>query len=377
MSRFPVLPPMVGAAMLSVGVLTVVPAPAAAAPEGTLIAEIAQPDGWRGMGNGSVVEYWTTGSDGSPRRASGALFLPAGRAPAEGWPIMVFEHGTSGLAAGCGRDDDIEHPGQEDPLVGAMVSRGFAVLAPDYLGLGRFGGGPHPFLETRTEADATIDLVRAVRRTHSELSRRWGVIGSSQGGHAALAAAHAAATAVPELDFRGVVAIDPASNVDRLLLPLGPDGPDMPDPVHRALMAMVLEAMRIARPDAEVDSYLTPLGRSVLDDIATMCSKQIVGRIGDLTLPELLSRPLSQGPFAAAVTAYLGVPTDGYRAPILLLLNVTDIVVFSPLHADLVAQLTANRVDFRTVVGAGMHAQLNSRMRQALDGFLATVAALR
>ncbi|MGY2063430.1 alpha/beta fold hydrolase, partial [Nocardia gipuzkoensis] len=177
----------------------------------------------------------------------------------------------SGLAPGCGRDDDLEHPGREDPLVAEMVSRGFAVLAPDYLGLGRFGNGPHPFLETRTEAGATTDLVRAVRRTHPELSRRWGVIGSSQGGHAALAAARAAATALPELDFRGVVAIDPASNVDQLLLPLGPDGPDMPDPVHRALMAMVLEAMRIARPDAEVDSYLTPLGRSVLDDIATLC----------------------------------------------------------------------------------------------------------
>lgn len=64
------------------------------------------------------------------------------------------------------------------------------------------------------------------------------------------------------------------------------------------------------------------------------------------------------------------LPTSGYDAPILLLVNATDAVVPSPLHAALVGQFAAGGVDFETVTGFGQHTVLDQRMKDALAGFV-------
>lgn len=137
---------------------------------------------------------------------------------------------------------------------------------------GRFDTGPHPYLDVFTQATATIDLVRAARTVAPELSRTWGVVGASQGGHAALGSAHLQATYAPEPDFRGTVAIDPASDVEKLLPlanPLIPAAPNTDGTV--GFFVSMLAGVRETRPDANVDAYLTPLGRTVLDEAGDMC----------------------------------------------------------------------------------------------------------
>ncbi|SEM33989.1 alpha/beta hydrolase family protein [Rhodococcus maanshanensis] len=219
------------AAVATAGALLVSPGiPAQAAAPGTLIATTAQPNGFRGLSNGTSIDYWTTRSNGEMVKASGALFLPDGPAPAGGWPIMAYDHGTSGLGPGCGGQtstDKVSRP-REDEILQHFVSKGFAVAAPDYLGLGRFDTGPHPYLELRTEATTTIDLVKAAREARSELSRTWALTGLSQGGHSALGAAHLQASSAADLDFRGTIAVDPASDVEKVVPLLGPDVPEIP-----------------------------------------------------------------------------------------------------------------------------------------------------
>src|SRR5690606_33473463 len=245
-------------------------APATAAPAGSVISVTAQPDGWHGVSGGSVVEYWMSGSDGTPRPASGALLLPEGTPPPGGWPIIAYDHGTSGLGMGCGGMSTPETApfprlqGRQDQLLRRLVAQGFAVVAPDYLGLGTFDTGPHPYLELRTEATATIDMIRAVRATHPELSSTWAAFGISQGGQAALGTGHLQSTYAPELDFRGTIAVDPESDVEKLLPLAGPNIPELPV-VDDALsfVVSILAGLREARPDIAVDQYLTPLGRTV------------------------------------------------------------------------------------------------------------------
>ncbi|RJO77144.1 alpha/beta fold hydrolase [Nocardia panacis] len=332
------------------------------------------------MSGGSVIEYWTTNSAGAPLPASGALYLPSGPAPEGGWPIMAYDHGTSGLGAGCGgQAEPASHPyrgilDKEDELIKHMVDRGFAVVAPDYLGLGAFDTGPHPYLELRTEATATLDLLRAARTTHPELSRTWGVVGASQGGQAALGTGHLQRTYAPELDFRGTVAIDPESDVEKVLPITGPGFPVLPNTDGAmSFFVSILAGLRAARPDVNVDQYLTPLGKSVLDEVGAKCLDGIIGRVKGLGVGDILARPLAEEPIRTAYTDYLTVPTSGYDRPILLLVNITDVTVPSPLHAALAAQFAANGVDFRTVPGTGRHTQLNDRMWAALDAFLTKV----
>ncbi|MBF6330665.1 lipase family protein [Nocardia transvalensis] len=366
---------------MSVGVAlcaTTVQATAPAVP-GTPIAVIPQPDGWRGTPGGAVVDYWTTGSDGSPKPASGAIFIPPGPAPKGGWPILAFDHGSMGLGPGCGGQSDpasgpwADRRVKEDAFLRTFLSKGFALVAPDYLGLGRFDTGVHPYLELKTEAAATVDLVKAARAARTELGRRWIVFGGSQGGQAALGTAYLQQKLAPELDFRGAIALDPESEVENLLPMAGPWGPDLPSVVGDALSAFVVSALaglRAARPDAKVDSYLTPRGKQVLDSVGRLCLDKIAERVTGVGISDLLAKPLTNAQFHGVLADYLGVPVSGYDAPILLLLNALDLSVPSPLHAALVARFAANRVDHKVVTGLGRHMQMNPEMRKAIDAFL-------
>ncbi|WP_330181639.1 lipase family protein [Nocardia sp. NBC_01503] len=372
-------------ASVTASTLLVLPvSPASAQTPGTLIAATAQPDGWHQLSNGSLVEYWTTRSNGEQVKATGAMFVPSGPAPAGGWPIMAYDHGTSGLGSGCGGMADPqlapfpEVLSLEETLLQYFVSKGFAVVAPDYLGLGRFDTGPHPYLETRTEATATLDLVRAARAANPSLSRSWAVTGTSQGGHAALGTSNLQVIAAPDLDFRGTIAIDPASDLEKILPIAGPWGPNIPgkagDGVN-GLVVSVLTGLRAARPDAQVDSYLTERGRHMLDSVGSTCLPQTIKLMQDDSIGDLLSRPLSEGPLPAVLRDYMTVPTKDYNAPILLLLNATDTTVPSPLHAALAAQFAANGVDFSTVVGVGKHGEVDARMWDGIHAFTDRILA--
>ncbi|WP_068051945.1 lipase family protein [Nocardia xishanensis] len=368
------------AALVAGAVLSGTSAPAAAATPGSVISVTAQPDGWHGMSGGSVIDYWMTGSDGAPRRASGALFLPEGTPPPDGWPILAYDHGSSGLGPGCGGMSQPERApfpamqGRQDQLLRRLVSQGFAVVAPDYLGLGRFDTGPHPYLELRTEATATIDLVQAARAARPELSSTWAVFGASQGGQAALGTAQLQATYAPDLDFRGTIAVDPESDVEKVLPLAGPVIPAVSDAAGpMSFFVSILAGVRAARPDVRVDQYLTPLGSTVLDEVGGLCLDRIIERVAGLGIGQLLARPLSAEPIRAAYNDYLTVPVRGYDAPILLLVNATDTVVPSPLHAALIAQFAANDVDSETVLGTGQHTQMSPAMWTAVESFLARI----
>ncbi|MFC9436439.1 alpha/beta fold hydrolase [Nocardia sp. NPDC057030] len=355
-------------------------APAAAETPGMLISATPQADGWRPMPNGSVITYWTAGSDGTPKPASGALFVPNGTPPPGGWPVIAFDHGTTGLGRGCGGESDPSTApnshwhAEEDDIMQRLVGQGFAVVAPDYLGLGLFDTGPHPYLELRTEATATIDILRAARSAHPELSRTWATMGLSQGGQAALGAGHLQSSYAADLDYRGTITVDPESDVEKVLPIASPAIPTIPGTAETlGFLSSIFAGFRAARPDIDFNQYLSPVGRQLLDDIDTMCKPEIEARVDGVGIGELLSKPLSDSRVRAAYESYLTVPTSGYDAPILLLANVTDTTVPSPLHATLAAQFAANGVDFQTVTGTGTHTQLNPQMWSAIDAFLARV----
>ncbi|KAF0848701.1 lipase family protein [Nocardia caishijiensis] len=365
------------AVVAAAALLAATNAPAGAAPGDVLSAE-ARPSGWHGLpGGGSAVEYTTQDSSGAERPASGALFVPTGDVPEGGWPIIAYAHGSSGSGPGCGGQADPEtapFPTQraaEDRLIKRLVDQGYAVVTPDYLGLGRFDTGPHPYLEVRSEATATIDLVRAARAVDPALSRTWSVAGTSQGGHAALSAAHVQSSYAPELDFRGTVAIDAASDVEKVLPFIGPD---LPGPSgSTGFLISILAGLRATHPDLAVDSYLTPRGKSIVDAAGGRCLDAILAETKGVTSADLLVRPLE--PLRGPLAAYMTLPTSGYDAPILLTMNVTDTIVPSPLHAALVAQFAANGVDQQVLPGTGPHGSVTPAQLEAIDAFLARVNA--
>ncbi|GGK58859.1 alpha/beta fold hydrolase [Nocardia camponoti] len=161
------------------------------------------------------VLYRSENVHGEPIVVSGIIALP--KHPAPGNPVVSWAHGTVGAAdlAAPSRDtvDGPAHQVNVEPhgLVNDLLRAGYAVVATDYEGLGTPGN--HPYLVGESEARSVLDIVRAARILHPELSGNVAVLGHSQGGHAAIFAAHHAPKWTPELRLVGVTAYAPGASV--------------------------------------------------------------------------------------------------------------------------------------------------------------------
>lgn len=131
------------------------------------------------------VVYRTVTRSGKATRASGLVAFPT-TGPRRLEPVL-WTHGTTpskAAAPSIGTDDVYQQAGAL-----AFAAAGYAVVAPDYLGLGTGAGRP-VYLDARTERTASLDLLTAARTFAQQKGRRLergvNVAGYSQGAHAAL-----------------------------------------------------------------------------------------------------------------------------------------------------------------------------------------------
>lgn len=173
----------------------------------TINAPFPESQAWR-------VLYTSTGINGETIAVSGMVFAPAGPIPPGGRPVVSWAHPTTGIDDQCAPS---RSPKPYDDVQGLadFLNLGWVVVATDYQGLGT--DGMHPYLVGASEAQGTIDIVRAARNLNETgASSNYFVFGHSQGGQAALFAGQMASTYAPELQLLGVAAAAPAG----LLVPL-------------------------------------------------------------------------------------------------------------------------------------------------------------
>lgn len=180
------------------------PSPFPSGAPGTLIRVLPLPSSSRAPGLTFFrIMYHSRDAQDRDVAVTGLVVVPDSAPPPGGWPVISHGHGTTGLAPDCApsrRVNDYQAFG-----VSAVIA------ASDYLGLGPTGQ-LHAYLSGPSEGRAMIDAVRAARAlTQGRTSTRWIASGASQGGHAALFAGQEAARYAPELELKGVVAIEPSS----------------------------------------------------------------------------------------------------------------------------------------------------------------------
>ncbi len=134
--------------------------------------------------NGYKVVYETIDPLGGRTIASGGLYLP--QSSAMNWPLLSFSHGT------ITQTNDVPSVTVSlDAFAGvAFASVGYASVVADLLGLGS-SPGLHPYLHARSEATASVDMLRAARAfcasNNIGLNGQIFLAGYSQGGHTELA----------------------------------------------------------------------------------------------------------------------------------------------------------------------------------------------
>jgi pimeloyl-ACP methyl ester carboxylesterase len=207
----------------------------------------------------------TDGRTGSGQLVtSGAVFYPPGPAPAGGWPIVAWAHGTVGVANICAPSRNPRSK-RDARYLDAWLHQGFAVVATDYQGLGV--GGPHLYLNARAEAYAVLDSVRAALGGMKNLSNRVIIVGQSQGGGAAFATAGYASVYAPDLKVLGTVATGTPD-----LAHLGPS-PYKPDEVNPTLAYAMYIGLTVQAldPSLRTDQFYTARALPVYAKADSIC----------------------------------------------------------------------------------------------------------
>ncbi|OOT51041.1 alpha/beta hydrolase [Acinetobacter pittii] len=231
----------------------------------------------------SILTYKMLGQSGQEVQATSLVFTPNTPPPVGGWPIVVWAHGTTGVADTCAPSKAALADSTKD-LISKLLAAGYVVVAPDYEGLGT--PGIHPFLNIKSEAFSITDAVVAARNYLSQrnllTSKKWLTVGHSQGGHAALGAAQYASRA--QLDYKGTVAVAPASNLGGILVDGEAQVANAPIDIKIATYAqldtytaLVTAGIRNTQPAFNYSQVFTSQISSIAAQAENLCSGPLYG----------------------------------------------------------------------------------------------------
>ena len=317
--------PQAGAAP-SEGFYTDLPAKLGQLKPGTLIRsepETAFLPTLDGFSSAHRVLYRSTGQLGQPVAVGGMVFVPKGSAPLGGWPIVAWNHGTSGVGDQCNpsRWPDLYDGGRWDlyaDQIDELLKDGYVVTATDYEGLGT--DGLHTYLLTDGLGRAVIDGVRAARQLVPDASARWAAIGHSEGGQASIGAGELARSYGKGLSFVGAAAYAPSQHLDLGVEAIASDKFSAP------YLAYIAVGMRSIDPGFDYARFVGPLYADRMDEPEEQCFDEwFYSNFGDNPTPETALNPdWSSDP---TVTAYFAASQVGQRpgaAPILVLQGTGD-----------------------------------------------------
>jgi pimeloyl-ACP methyl ester carboxylesterase len=289
-----------------------------------------------------LVLYTSQTPQGKDVAVSGSVSIPKGDPPKGGWPVITYAHGTTGTADACAPSRvangglAVGYVTYINPELNDWLEAGYAVVRTDYQGLGT--PGKHSFLIGTAEGRSVLDIVRAARQLDPDIGKRYLIAGHSQGGHAALFAAGAAAAYTPDLKLRGTVAYAPASHLleQAKLLPL------LTQPsALSALAVLILQGASTANSKIDIQKILSDPALALYPQVNKVCEPQLgaANSYGGQA-PSTLIRPgANTGPLFKVLGR--NNPAVKTKAPILMPQGEADQTVFPDFTTKLDQELVA------------------------------------
>ena len=174
-------------------------------------------DSMTGAASVKVMTYNMPDVLGKTREATAMVFMPKGARPADGWRVVVWEHGTVGIGDTCAPSKNAFNPRFKN-MAESLLAQGYLIIAPDYEGLGV--AGIHPYLNLSSAANSASYAVEAYKKHYgTQINGAWMSVGQSQGGHGSLATAEYANN---DTNYKGAVAGAPASSLGYIISEVAP-----------------------------------------------------------------------------------------------------------------------------------------------------------
>ncbi|KAL8719742.1 MAG: hypothetical protein Q9225_003286 [Loekoesia sp. 1 TL-2023] len=246
-----------------------VPPGSAEAPAGTLlkVEQETDPNLYNIPPNHAMSRfmYQSQKSDDSPVPVTAYILWPyTARPHREGYPMVAWAHGTSGINPESA-PSNLKHLWHDFQVVYPLTLSGYVVVATDYAGLGvgkDASGNPiaHEYLTGPAQGNDVIFSVKAAREAFPELSKEFVIIGDSEGGQAAWAAAERLYRD-PLPTILGTIAMSPLTRVL-----------DLPQSgwVISLVVIMLVPGLQQMFHDFQPEDVLTPRGVQILQTYRTL-----------------------------------------------------------------------------------------------------------
>ena len=282
----------------------------------------------------SRILYQSRTLNGTAVPASAFILWPyTPRVEHDGYPVVGWAHGTSGGFGNCA-PSHIRNLWYQFTAPYTLALQGYVVVATDYVGLGvnrDFDGEEirHTYLANIAHANDMFYSVQAAQTAFTSLSKRFVMMGHSQGGGAAWAAARRQVEE-PVHGYLGTIAAAPVTNVGRLL--------DRSGGMAGDTVLLLANSIPAIFPSFNASDFLTPAGLAYFALIRETqgCNSVTQSVFADPTL----AQPMwYHTPFARAYIDLTKNEDQPISGPMLVLQGENDASVLSPV-TDIVVNLT-------------------------------------
>jgi pimeloyl-ACP methyl ester carboxylesterase len=243
-------------------------------------------------GHAELIVHYMQSVAGHLTKASTLLIVPEGQAPAGGWPVIAWAHGTTtpgNKLCAPSLTDDLDGGLTKDGFnsdylfeISTLVNAGYAVVAPDLEGLGEVAEVPYPYFNASSLARSLISGVVAAHKVNANLSNEYVAVGHSDGGHAVLGV-EAYADEAPQFEFKGTVAIAPYTSIEAFVKELKHRAAANPEKASdfRLLqnfnVALMATGLQVIAPSFNASSVMGPDLEAQLKEFTTRCSVPAIG----------------------------------------------------------------------------------------------------
>ena len=259
------------------------------------------------------IAYASRDANGSPVMATGVVLQPPGDAPEGGWPLIAWAHGTAGVARACAPSlmKNLYY-GWDGIFIYPLM--GYAVVAPDYAGLGT--PGPHQLLWLEAQGQDVINAVPAAQAALPTLSDEWVMVGHSQGGATAMQVS-AMQHGIDDPTYLGAISIAPATDYHAMWK-------RFPDGMASGGMALVAVGIKAADPSFD---QVTMVGPEIMEVLPELEREACFGAAQELVAGIPGARQPTNWPDAPGVRRFADANRpylEPGRGPLLVLLGEND-----------------------------------------------------
>ncbi|MFN8182980.1 MAG: lipase family protein [Candidatus Nanopelagicales bacterium] len=318
------------------------------------------------------IMYQSTDLRGNAIPVTGLYAVPDGPAPAGGFPLIGFAHGTTGVAQACGMSQAPLTPNTPGysawvPHIEPLVRQGWAVVASDYSGMG--APGPSSYLVGPLEGRGVLDSMRAVLQPSPLVGSvpidagKLGIYGKSQGGEAALSAMELAPTYAPELDIAGGVSLAPGFT-PALQGVLNAVAGNPTSTSQNMFVLLIAKSFAENYPQyTNIDAILSDEGKQRLTLLEQYCGTDLADRVVDIPLSQMLNSPVDSGLVTALDEAMPG--STALQMPAMIVQGLKDKTILPQFtHAQVMSRCALGDVVWYVRYPEDDHPSINFQARE-------------